>query len=113
MSNSELVISQDVLFGITQLALEGVDGLSPTTPALRMGEILTGRRAKGIRIERNGDAVAIDLSVSATYGLAIPKLAQEAQRVIRESVGSMTGLTVESVNVIIESIDLPENMDNG
>lgn len=101
-------ISKDVLFGIAQLALEQVEGLTPTTPPVRMGEILTGRRAKGIIIDRQDDQVTIDLKVSIVYGLQIPKIAKEAQRVVREAVTSMTGLVVESVTVTVEKIDLPD-----
>lgn len=108
-----LDISGDVLFGIAQLALDGVEGLTPTTPPLRMGEILTRRRAKGIAIERSGDAVRVELNVCVVYGLPIPKVAREAQRAVREAVASMTGLNVESVHVTVEAIDLPEELKRG
>ncbi len=108
--NTELDISKDVLFGIAQLALDQVEGLTPATPPVRMGEILTGRRAKGIAIERSEDGVSVDLTVSVNYGLEIPKVAKKAQRAIREAVASMTGLSVKSVNVTVESIDLPEEL---
>ena len=99
-------LGQDVLFGIAQLALEQVEGMTPLAPPARVGEFLTGRRAKGIRIERHGDDVDIDLNVTVRYGLEIPKLAKEAQRVIREAVGSMTGLRVRSVRVAVVGIDV-------
>jgi uncharacterized alkaline shock family protein YloU len=104
---AKLAISQDVLYGIAQLALETLEGLKPVAPPARMGEILTGRRAKGIRIERHSGAVTIDLNVRVTFGLAIPALAKEAQKVVREAVTSMTGLMVASVNVTVEAVDLP------
>lgn len=100
-------ISQDVLYGIAQLALDGVEGITPVAPPARVGEILTGRRAKGIRIERAGDALSIDLNVHVLYGLAIPKVAKEAQKAVREAVASMTGLRVETVNVTVDAVDLP------
>lgn len=111
--DTELEISQDVLFGIAQLALDRVEGMTPTTPPARMGEILTGRRAKGIQVERDGERVRILLSVRVTYGLAIPEIATEAQRVIREAVSSMTGLGVETVDVNVEAIDVPESLTRG
>lgn len=110
---SELDISPDVLFGIAQLALDGVDGLTPIAPPVRVGEILTGRRAKGIAIERSGDQVSIHLSVRVTYGLAIPEVAKAAQRAVREAVGSMTGLEVATVDVSVEAVDVPEDLRRG
>jgi uncharacterized alkaline shock family protein YloU len=103
----DLDISQDVLYGIAQLALGTVEGITPVAPPARVGEILTGRRAKGIRIERAGDAVSIDLNVHVSYGLAIPEVALEAQQAVREAVASMTGLMVETVNVTVDAVDLP------
>ncbi|HEX7022348.1 MAG TPA: Asp23/Gls24 family envelope stress response protein [Trueperaceae bacterium] len=104
---SDLDISQDVLYGIAQLALEGVEGLTATTPPVRMGEFLTGRRAKGIAIERSGERVRFSLSVRIEYGRRVPAVAAEAQRAVREAVASMTGLDVESVDVTVEKVDLP------
>ena len=112
-SGQDLDISQDVLYGIAQFALERVDGLTPAAPPARMGEILTGRRAKGIRIERSDDAVHVALNVRVTYGLEVPKVARAAQRAVRESVASMTGLSVTSVDVTVEAIDLPEELARG
>lgn len=98
-------IGQDVLFGIAQLAIEQVDGLTPLAPSPRVGEFLTGRRAKGIRIDRDGEDVDIDLNVTIRYGLEIPKIAARAQKAVREAVGSMTGLRVRAVRVAVVGID--------
>lgn len=113
LTSRDLDISQDVLYGIAQLALEQVEGLTPASPPVRMGEILTGRRAKGIRLERDEETVRVALNVRVTYGLEIPKVAAAAQRAVRESVASMTGLDVASVDVTVEAIDLPEELARG
>ncbi|MEX2536753.1 MAG: Asp23/Gls24 family envelope stress response protein [Trueperaceae bacterium] len=111
--SQDLAISPDVLYGIAQLALEGVEGLTPATPPARVGEILTGRRAKGIRVERLGEKVRVMLNVSVTYGMPIPKVAAQAQEAVREAVASMTGLEVETVEVCIDAIDLPAEIAGG
>jgi uncharacterized alkaline shock family protein YloU len=104
---SGLELSHDVLYGIAQLALEGVVGVRTITPPTRVGEFLTGRRAKGIAIEREEDQVDIALTVAMTYGERIPKVARAVQRAVREAVGSMTGLAVRTVDVHVEAIDVP------
>ena len=108
-----LDISPDVLFGIAQLALDQMEGMAAVAPPVRVGEFLTGRRAKGIRIEREGDEVHIELNVTVKHGMRIPDVARRVQSVVREAVGSMTGLTVRSVRVNIEAVDLPEGLDHG
>lgn len=108
MNHPELELSPDALYGIAQLALDQVDGVRTVTPPTRVGEFLTGRRAKGILIERHDDTVTISLNVSITYGMRVPDVARAAQRAVRESVASMTGLVVHSVDVNVEEIDLPD-----
>lgn len=48
----------------------------------------------------------VDLTLAVTYGEEIPKVALAAQRAVREAVTSMTGLTVRSVNVAVEDVEL-------
>ena len=107
MTNPQLELSQDVLYGIAQLALDQVDGVRPLAPSTRVGEFLTGRRAKGIQIERSGDEVDVALTVAMVYGAEIPKVARRAQTAVREAVASMTGLRVRSVDVFVEAVDVP------
>jgi uncharacterized alkaline shock family protein YloU len=102
-----LELSQDVLYGIAWLALDQVEGVRPIAPPTRVGEFLTGRRAKGIQIERVGDEVDVALTVARMYGAEIPKVARRAQRSVREAVASMTGLRVRSVDVFVEVVDVP------
>lgn len=112
MNQPELELSADVLFGIAQLALDQVEGIRTVAPPTRVGEFLTGRRAKGIVIDREGDDLTIQLNVAVTYGHQVPKVAAAAQRALRESVASMTGLSVRSVDVRVEAIDLPADTAN-
>lgn len=108
MNHANFDISQDVLFGIAQLALDKVEGISPNTPPVRIGEVLTGRRAKGISVELEDKVAKLYLTVRVDYGLVVPEVAKKAQKVIREAISSMTGLEVQTVNVTVEAIDVPE-----
>ena len=110
MSQAKFDISKDVLFGIAQLALDKVDGISPNTPPVRIGEVLTGRRAKGISVELNDDVAKLFLTARVDYGLVVPEVAKKAQKVIREAITSMTGITVQTVDVSVEAIDVPEGL---
>ncbi len=111
---ADLAISPDVLLNITQLAVEQVGGVRPTQPPARVGEFLGGRRPRGIHIDREGDEVWVDLSLAVSYGSEIPKVAVAVQGAVREAIGSMTGLVVRSVNVAVESVELPdEDVERG
>ncbi len=99
-------LGSDVLFGIAQLALEKIDGVRPLAPAPRVGEFLTGRRAKGIRIDRDGERVDVSLNLTVRYGLEIPEVAERARKAVREAIGSMTGLQVRSVRIRVVGVDV-------
>ncbi|HLV13505.1 MAG TPA: Asp23/Gls24 family envelope stress response protein [Trueperaceae bacterium] len=101
-----LDISTDVLYGIAQLAIDQVEGIRTVQPPARVGEILTGRRAKGIAIERADDGLRMALTVRVDYGVEVPKVAAAAQKAVREAVASMTGMNVVSVDVTVEDVDL-------
>ncbi|HLU82061.1 MAG TPA: Asp23/Gls24 family envelope stress response protein [Trueperaceae bacterium] len=105
---AHLAIAPDVLIGITNLALESIEGVRPVQPSQRVGEILSGRRSRGVAIERDASGVWIDVTLAVDYGIEIPKVAASVQRAVRESVASMTGLEVRSVNVYVEAVDLNE-----
>jgi uncharacterized alkaline shock family protein YloU len=111
VTSKDLDISPDVLFGIAQLALEPIKGIKATTPPASVGEFLTGKRAKGIKVERTADSVRLLLNVRVRYGLSIPKVVKQAQKAVREAVASMTGLEVETVDVTVEAIDVPEKLE--
>lgn len=101
-----LDISTDVLYGIAQLAIDQVEGIRTVQPPAKVGEILTGRRAKGIEIERGEDGLRASLTVCVDYGVEVPKVAAQAQRAVREAVASMTGMNVVSVDVTVEDVEL-------
>lgn len=99
-------LSDDVLYGIAQLALETIDGIRLLSPPARVGELLTGRRTKGIRVERTDSGVRVQLNVRVQYGVVIPEVAQAAQSAVRDAMHSMTGLNVDHVNLTVVGIDV-------
>ncbi len=105
--NFEVEINKDVLIGIAGIALEGVKGVTPVTPPVKVGEVLAGKRLKGINVNRDGNNVTVDLTVNVDYGLEIPAVAREVQRVVAENIEVMTSLNVKAVNVTIQGIVLP------
>jgi uncharacterized alkaline shock family protein YloU len=100
-------INKDVLTGIANIALEGVQGVVPVAPPMQIGEFFSGKRMKGIQVSRDGDSVQVDLSVNIDYGRVIPDVAKEVQRTVAENIEVMTGLSVKAVNVTVQGIVLP------
>jgi len=100
-------ISEDVLASISALAageVEGVAGLN--APAgVDLAELLGKKNlTKGVKIQIVGQTVIIDLYINIKYGFKIPEVAGKLQNAVISAVESMTGLTVESVNVHVTGI---------
>ena len=108
----EVDISKDVLVGIAGIALESVQGVTPVVPPVRVGEVLAGRRLRGINVQRDGSSVVVDLSVNVEYGGVIPDLARAVQQAVAENIELMTGLNVRAVNVTVQSVTVPHENAN-
>ncbi len=109
--SGNLKISEDVLATIARNAakeVKGVAGFSVRPTAEVTG--LFHRQAIGspIRLEmKDGDAV-IDIFVNIESGVRIPDMAEQIQSRVKESVQTMTGITVSKVNVHISGLVIVE-----
>ena len=52
----------------------------------------------------NGNKVSVDISVSVDYGIPIQKVGRNCQENVRKSIETMTGLTVEKVDLHVVSV---------
>ena len=107
-NDGAIQISEDVVASIAAMAVlevEGVCGLSSNLGA-DLAEML-GKKSlgKGIRITpAENDALVIDCNIVVQFGQAIFDLAKAVQDAVKSSVESITGLSVEQVNVNISGI---------
>lgn len=102
-------ISVDVVSKIASIAaseIEGVSGMYSSFVegvAQRLGS--KKNASQGVRVDIADNSAEIDLYLVVMYGVKIPELAWNVQEKVKQSVEEMTGLTVEAVNIHIESID--------
>ena len=112
-NDGAIQISEDVVASIAAMAVlevEGVCGLSSNLGA-DLAEML-GKKSlgKGIRItSAENDALVIDCNIVVQFGQAIFDLAKAGQDAVKSSVESITGLTVEQVNVNISGIAITKD----
>lgn len=101
-------ISVEVVSTIAGIATSEIEGVSCMYTSFVGGvaQKLGAKKgaAKGVKVDMNSDSVNIDLYVVVDYGVKIPELAWNIQENVKNSVESMTGLTVEKVNIHIEGI---------
>ena len=109
VENEGIQISNDVVAVIAGVAVSEVAGVSGMSGGFAGGitEVLSGKKnlAKGIKVDIEGTTTKIDVNIIVEYGSRIPDVAYEIQNRVKKAVESMTGLTVEEVNVHVQGVN--------
>ena len=105
---SSVKIAPDVvatIAGVSASEIKGVAGMCSTF-AGGIAEILGAKKnaSKGIKVEIKDKSTIIDMFIIVEYGVRIPELAWEIQENVKNNVETMTGLSVEKVNIHIDAI---------
>ena len=102
-------LSDSALVNIVTLALDNTAGMRLALPGARsVGDVLSGRRTRPVRIEREGDNLSVDLAVSVDYGKPISDLAKEVQKDVSDVLTASTGLKVKTVNITVVAVEYKE-----
>ena len=97
----EYDLSDPAIIETITLTLEGVEGVRLTSGGVRsVGEVLSGRRNRPVRITRENGRIRVELQLVARYGEPLHGLAESVQRSIHDVLTATTGLKVEAVDVI-------------
>lgn len=112
---SSVKISPDVvatIAGVSTTEINGVAGMC-TSFAGGIAEMLGAKKnpTKGIKVEINENNVVIDLFIIVDFGEKIPQLAQRVQENVANNVETMTGLTVDKVNVHVDGVSFKKFED--
>ena len=91
--NNNIEISNDVIAVIAGMAASDVPGVAEMAGGFAGGisEVLSGKRnkAKGIKVDVDGNKVVIDVNIIVEYGTRIPDVAFEIQKRVKKAVESM------------------------
>jgi len=114
-ADSSVVISEDVVSVIAGIAVSEVPGVVDTAGGFAGGisEVLSGKKklSKGIKVEVGEKETKIDVNIIVEYGTRIPDVAFEIQNKVKKSVKEMTGLDVLEVNVHVQGVRTPVEMN--
>ncbi len=98
-------LSDSAIIEIISITLEGVSGLRLASGGGRsVGDVLSGRRGKPVRISRDGGKLQVELQLAASYGLPLRELGARAQRAVYDVLTATTGLKVEAVDVVFVDV---------
>ena len=110
--NGSIHIAEEVIAAIAVGAVREVEGISGMMTG--MGSSVTDlvnkksaqKGTRGVRIDMTGDTVSLDLYVMVQYGVAIPEVAENAQKAVMSAVEAMTGCIVGTVNIHVGGITI-------
>ena len=101
-------IAPDVVATIASVSASEIKGVAGMCSSFAGGiaEMLGAKKntSKGIKVELKENTAVIDMYIIVEYGFKIPELARELQENVKNNVETMTGITVEKVNVHIDGI---------
>lgn len=105
-------ISVDVvatIAGVATMNCAGVYGMAGTL-AGDIAERLGAKKNpnKGVKVEMSETNASVDLYIIVKYGVRIPELAWEIQECVKNNIESMTGLSVDKINIHIEGVNFDE-----
>ncbi len=101
-----LQISTEVLAKIAQMATLEINGVADVSTGTMGVKGLFNRVSpiKPILVQLSEDVAEITVSLIVKYGFRIPSLCEKVQENVKNSVQSMTCITVSKVNVVITGV---------
>ena len=101
--NGSVMISEDVIVSIVELAVaevEGIAGLS-NKPGADIVEMIGKKNwGKGLKVSINDDdTISVDCNINVKYGQSVVDVARATQEAIISALDSMTGVKTSVVNV--------------
>ncbi len=109
----QVQIADDVIAVVAEISALEVNGIVGTTAGKGdLVQALSGKkRPKGVRVEVAEDEVMIDIGIIIQYGAKVQKVCLEAQEKVKNSVETMTGLHVISVNIHVVGVHFDKEQD--
>ncbi|PHV72362.1 Asp23/Gls24 family envelope stress response protein [Sporanaerobium hydrogeniformans] len=103
----QVQIADDVIAVIAEIATLEVEGMVDTAQSKTdfvQAAISRKKAPKGVKVEVAQGEVFIDIAAIVKYGVKINKVCLEAQEKVKNSVETMTGLHVASVNIHVVGV---------
>lgn len=82
-----------------------------------LSRLLTGKMASKVSVQKtDGEetftgSVSFDLRLVMVYGVVIPEVAEKVREAVINDVTAITGYTVDRVDIIVEKLVRPEEME--
>lgn len=109
-------ISDEVVSVIAGIAAEEIPGVAEFHQGVsnNISQMLKGKKSQGkaVKVELQEERATISLAISVEYGVKIMDVVVQVQENVKKTVEAMTGLVVSSVDVYVQNIFLPKNVES-
>ncbi len=105
-------ISEEVIELLAEKAIKNIDGvvgLIGNVVEAFVAMVSKKNGVKGVSADIKDETVNVTLHTIIRFGVRIPEVAWQIQENVKSVVESMTGLTVEKVNVCVDGVQFPED----
>ena len=110
--SDNMMITDEAIAVMAGVAASEVKGVASMSGGFAGGiaEVF-GRRnlSKGVKVVTKNDVTTVDLYVIVKYGYRIPDLAYEIQENVKATIESLSGISVDAVNIHIQGVDYSES----
>ena len=103
----QVQIADEVIAVIAGLAATEVDGVQQMSGNINnelVSKLGMKNLSRGVKVSIDGEQVDVVLNLILKYGVSIPKISREVQEKVKGAIETMTGLTVNEVNIRIAGI---------
>ncbi len=111
----QVQIADDVIAVVAEIAALEVEGIVATAASKGSEHVVaaltTKKKPKGVKVEVNAGEVYIELGVIVKYGAKIQKICKEAQEKVKNSVETMIGLKVVSVDISVVGVNFDKEQE--
>ncbi len=105
----EVQIADEVVAIIAGLAATEVEGVSKMAGNITnelVSKLGMKNLSKGVKVAVTQESVSVDLALELEFGYSIPAVSASVQERVKSAIETMTGLTVDEVNIRIAGVSL-------
>lgn len=95
-SDGNIEVSDSVLITFVEKSIGEIDGISPS------------KKRKPVKVSKKENSCSIDIGIDVSYGIEIPGVVKSLQKLVKERISTLAGMTVESVNVVVAGLNIEE-----
>ena len=95
-----------IIAGLAATEVEGVSKMAGNITNELVSKLGMKNLSKGVKVAVTPESVSVDLALELEFGYSIPAVSATVQEKVKSAIETMTGLTVDEVNIRIAGVSL-------